>query len=58
MRSDYRIKKKIFFEFDCELIFLLPTIMFQPWKYRYLGTSVVTISWLGMNIGIGIWEKK
>lgn len=58
MRSDYEIEKIIRFEFEPELICLLPTVFFQPWKYRYLNTVVVCFSWLGFNIGFGVWRLK
>jgi hypothetical protein len=36
-----------------DFYFLLPTILWQPRKYRYNGCYVITIQWLGFYIGIG-----
>lgn len=60
MRKDYRIKPKVIFDIDnlSKIFFLLPTIIFQPWEYRYNGSVVVDITWLNLHIGIGIWERK
>ncbi len=60
MRKDYRIKPKVIFEIDnrSKIFCILPTIIFQPWKYRYIGGVVVDITWLNLHIGIGIWENK
>lgn len=59
-RKDYIIKLCICFEIDKEdqVISILPTIMIQPWKYRYPNTFVVDITWLIFHIGIGRWRTK
>lgn len=60
MRQDYYIKWKIGFEIDksYRAYSILPTIVWQPWKYRYPLTSIVDITWLNFHIVIGEWRKK
>ena len=59
-RSDWKIKPCIAFDYDKydKLFFLIPTVMVQPWAYRYPNTYVVDIAWLHLHIGIGKWERK
>ena len=58
-RKEYKIDWKIVFEFDTRdyIFFLLPTIMFQPWPFRWRGVAVISICWFNMNLGIGIWTE-
>ena len=58
MRKDFYIKPCIQFVFDKELYMLLPTIMYQPSRYRYPGTFVITIQWLCFAVGISGWCVK
>jgi hypothetical protein len=60
MRKEYRIRPKVVFEVDKRdfLFFFLPTIIWQPWKYRWNGCAVVCFHWLNFAIGFGIWEKR
>ena len=58
MRKRYRIKPRIGVFLDAELISFLPTIMWQPWKYRHTGLYVVNIHWLVFHICFGIWERR
>lgn len=59
-RKDYVIKPKVIFEIDDShyFFYLIPTIGFMPWIYRWPGTSVLEIMWLNMHICFGIWEAK
>ena len=59
-RKDYYIEPKIFFEVDDSnfSFFLLPTVMFVPWPYRYKGMCCIEMMWLNLHIGIGIWKSK
>ena len=34
----------------------LPTLIWEPRKYRYNGQFVFDITWLNFHIGIGLWE--
>ena len=36
---------------------LLPTIIWQPKKYRYYGSCIIDITWLIFHITIGTWER-
>ena len=58
MKKSGKIKPKIVFDIDktTKIFFLLPTIVVQPWKYRYYNTFVLDICWLNFHIGIGVWE--
>lgn len=58
MRKEYRIKPKIRFEIDKGIFFLLPTIIWQPWKYRYNDTFVISFYWLNFVVGIGLWKRR
>lgn len=59
-RKDYRIKPC----FNCKretkryLFYLLPTVLVQPWIYRYPNTYVVSVCWLNFKMGFGLWERK
>lgn len=58
-RKGYRIKPVIKFmvETDDYLFSFFPTIVWQPWRYRFLGLyGVVDIWWLNLHIAIGKWE--
>lgn len=59
-RKEYHIKPKITFRVDTHdyPFFLLPTILVQPWIYRYPGSYVIDIYWLNFFIGIGKFEPK
>lgn len=60
MRKEYRIKPKIGFEIDNQsyVFFFLPTVVWQPWKYRYNNTYVVNLHWLCFDVGFGVWERR
>ena len=59
-RKDYRIKPTIKFIVDnnnCMFSFL-PTIVWQPWIYRYPNMiGVIDIWWLNFHIIFGRWEE-
>ena len=59
VRKEYKIKPIIKFTVDKShyLFSFLPTVMWQPWIYRYLHTYVVDIQWLHFHIVIGEWIK-
>ena len=60
LRKEYRIKPKIGFEIDKRtyLFMFLPTIIWQPWKYRFNNTYVICLYWLNFAIGFGLWERR
>lgn len=60
MRKDYKIIPKIWFEIDRDsyIFAFLPTIEWQPWRYRYLRSSIICIRWLNFGIGFGQWVRK
>ena len=60
MREDYRIKPRMKAIIDKEycLFSLIPTVIWQPWKYRYPNTYVVDIHWLIFHLCFGFWERK
>ena len=55
MRKDYKTKPYIEFYADKQYYFaLLPTILYEPWVYRYPNsTGVIDIWWLHFHILIG-----
>jgi hypothetical protein len=59
-RKDYYIEPKVVFWVDDSnfSFFVLPTIVFVPWIYRYKGVCCCEIMWLNLHIGIGIWQSK
>ena len=57
LRKQYRIKPKIAFEIDKQIVFI-PTIIWQPWKYRYCNSYVISFYWFIFAIGFGFWERK
>lgn len=58
LRKRYRIKPKIRFEIDSGLFVLIPTLMWQTWKYRWSGSGVIYLCWLNFVIAFGIWERR
>lgn len=58
--KEYRIKPKIAFEIDTRnyLFMFFPTIVWQPWNYRYNESYVICFHWLNFVIGIGLWERR
>lgn len=59
-RKDYKIKPTIRLLIDRRdyIISFLPTIVWQPWIYRYPETDgVVDIWWLNIHILIGKWVR-
>lgn len=60
MRKEYRIRAKVGFEIDKldYVFFLLPTIVWQPWKHRYNNTYVVCLRWLIFTVAFGVWERR
>lgn len=59
-RKEYIIKPKVFFEADTAyyIFSILPTVIVQPWIYRYKGSVIIDITWLNLHIGIGEWTKN
>lgn len=59
-RKQWYIKKyfKVQFDTDSYLICILPTIIFQPWRYRYPNCAVIDVTWLNFHITIGEWKRK
>jgi hypothetical protein len=59
-RNEYVIKWDINFDVDdySYIFAFLPTIIWQPWTFRYPGASVISIMWLNFNIGIGEWKRR
>lgn len=59
-RREWYIKKHIGFVCDDNpcIISFIPTIMFQPWRYRFPGCCVFDITWLNLHITIGEWKRK
>lgn len=59
-RKKYRIKPHIGFAVDRDgyIFSLLPTVLVQPWMYRYPGHCIVDITWLHFHICIGVWENR
>ena len=59
-RKDYYIKPQIDFEADTVdyAFYLIPTIVVQPWPYRYRNTYVVSIIWLNFAVGFGMWKCR
>jgi hypothetical protein len=58
-RKEYRIKPTIRFCIDKEDYYFafLPTILWQPWVYRYPNCDgIINIWWLHFHILIGKWE--
>lgn len=58
-RKEHRIRPTIKFKVDREDYYFsfLPTILWQPWVYRYPDIiGVVDIWWLHYHILIGTWE--
>lgn len=58
-RKDHKIVWKIRAEIDRDnyLFNFLPAILWCPWPYRYDNECVVCLSWLNINIGIGVWTR-
>lgn len=56
-RSDYRIK---FRGGLCmgQAICLIPTIVVDRWRFRAIGEPVIALSWLGVMLWFGEWERK
>jgi hypothetical protein len=59
VKNSWKIRPKIEFEYDKRdyLFVFLPTIMWQPSRYRYNGSCVVSFYWLLFRVGFGIWES-
>ena len=57
-RKEYRIKPIVKFYVDNNIFSFIPTVVWQPWIYRYINSSVVDIWWLHFHILIGTWEYK
>lgn len=59
-RKNYRIHPTVIFMVDTHdyLFSFLPTIHWMPWTYRYLGSTIIDITWLHLHIGIGEWVRK
>lgn len=60
-RKNYRIKPsfKIWVDDRDYYFSFLPTILWEPWIYRYPNSEdVVDIWWLNIHISIGTWASK
>ena len=57
-RKDYCIKPSIKCGFEKDIVSLFPTIIFQPWQYRYINSCIVEFWWITFYVCIGIWENK
>lgn len=60
MRADWRIKPytKLIIDKDDYLFSFIPTIVWQPWRYRYSNTCVIDIHWLIFHLCFGLWEQR
>lgn len=57
-RKNYKIKWIFKFKIDNDhyMFSFLPTILWEPWIYRYPGAEgIIDIWWLNMHILIGKW---
>ena len=60
-RKEYRINPKFVFEVDktSRIFFFLPTVYWQPWKYRYeIGTEVVVDGKRVFITGLDVYINK
>ena len=57
-RSDYRLRPCIKYGINKELKFILPTIIYIPWRTRHVNMSAFEFVWFGFFIGFGNWESK
>ena len=57
-RKDYKIKWEINLGFEPSICSLLPTIVVQPWIYRYVDVGLIDITWLFWHLSIGTWKRK
>lgn len=57
-RMQYRIKPRIHFFIEKDYIFLLPTLLYVRWQYRYPGRQCAEIHWLVFVVSLGVWEVK
>lgn len=59
-RKEYIIVPKVTAEKDTRIyaFTFLPTIVWQPWRYRYPNSFVVELWWLNFVVGIGWWERR
>ena len=57
-RKEYGIKPTIKLCIDNNIFSFIPTVVWQPWIYRYINCSVIDMWWLNFHISIGIWEYK
>lgn len=59
-RKKYRIRNKFQFRFDRNnyMLYILPTVTFQPWLYRPLKSFVIVFRWLHIRIAYGLWERR
>lgn len=59
-RKIYRIKPVIRFAVDkTDYVFsLFPTVLFQPWPYRWECSTIIDITWLNIHITFGEWRYR
>lgn len=57
-RKDYHIRWNVDFMVEKEIVYILPSIIWQPWKYRQPGVCVIEIGWLNFRLTIGTWRKR
>ena len=59
-RKEYFIKWDVTFNVDNSyyLFALLPTILWEPWSFRYPESPIISIMWLNCTIAIGTWKNK
>lgn len=59
-RKDHYIKWDVHcFVDDRDYCFsLIPTVLYEPWPFRYNGFCVIDIWWFNWHITIGTWKNK
>lgn len=57
-RREYRIKPEIRSFIERDWIYLLPTILYVPWRRRFVGCHCMEFHWLVFVVSVGRWEVK
>lgn len=57
-RKDYQLKCRIKFGCEKDFFFALPTVIYIPWKYRYIGVAAIELRWLFFYACYGDWQNK
>jgi hypothetical protein len=59
-RKNYVIDWNVTFNVDDHyyLFAFLPTILWEPWPFRYPNSPIISIMWLNCTIAIGTWKNK